>query len=76
MPSSCWSFRGVSQHVKMFLFFLQRGNHTEAAQCLVHSGLLAKYLNMLEDKTHLPEGWVEMFLSCFIEVIMLRLPSA
>ena len=64
--------------VEMFLFLYQQGNHTEAAQCLVHAaGLIVEYLNMLEDKTYLPIGCVEMFLSsCFSEVIMLRLPSA
>ena len=61
----------------MSLFLFQRGNHAEAAQCLAHAaGLIAEYLNMLEDKTYLPVGCVEMFLSCFSEVIMLRLPSA
>ncbi|BFY99508.1 hypothetical protein BsWGS_02548 [Bradybaena similaris] len=37
----------------------KRGNHAEAAQCLVHAaGLVAEYLNMLEDKPHLPVGCV------------------
>ncbi|XP_078656496.1 dedicator of cytokinesis protein 7-like isoform X7 [Branchiostoma floridae x Branchiostoma belcheri] len=37
----------------------ERGNHAEAAQCLVHSAaLVAEYLNMLEDKTYLPIGCV------------------
>ncbi|XP_059178065.1 dedicator of cytokinesis protein 7-like isoform X2 [Physella acuta] len=35
----------------------KRGNHAEAAQCLVHAaGLVAEYLNMLEDKPYLPVG--------------------
>ena len=60
------------------LSLFQRGNHAEAAQCLVYAaGLIAEYLNMLEDKTYLPLGCVVMCLSsCFSEVIMLRLPSA
>ena len=34
-------------------------NYTEAAQCLVHAAaLVAEYLHMLEDKTHLPVGCV------------------
>ena len=38
---------------------LQKGNHAEAAQCLIHSaGLVAEYLNMLEDKLYLPVGCV------------------
>ncbi|XP_035698985.1 dedicator of cytokinesis protein 7-like isoform X3 [Branchiostoma floridae] len=37
----------------------ERGNHAEAAQCLVHSAaLVAEYLNMLEDKPYLPIGCV------------------
>ncbi|XP_043940533.1 dedicator of cytokinesis protein 6 isoform X3 [Protopterus annectens] len=37
----------------------ERGNHAEAAQCLVHSAaLVAEYLNMLEDCRHLPVGCV------------------
>ncbi|XP_075527914.1 dedicator of cytokinesis isoform X1 [Dermacentor variabilis] len=37
----------------------ERGNHTEAAQCLVHSAaLVAEYLHMLEYKPHLPIGCV------------------
>ncbi|XP_005089591.1 dedicator of cytokinesis protein 7 isoform X1 [Aplysia californica] len=37
----------------------QRRNHAEAAQCLVHAaGLVAEYLNMLEDKPYLPVGCV------------------
>ncbi|XP_048256489.1 dedicator of cytokinesis protein 7-like isoform X1 [Haliotis rufescens] len=37
----------------------ERGNHAEAAQCLVHAaGLVAEYLNMLEDKPYLPVGCV------------------
>uniref|UniRef100_A0A8C4T3H7 Dedicator of cytokinesis 6 n=2 Tax=Erpetoichthys calabaricus TaxID=27687 RepID=A0A8C4T3H7_ERPCA len=36
-----------------------RGNHAEAAQCLVHSAaLVAEYLNMLEDCRYLPVGCV------------------
>ncbi|XP_052775389.1 dedicator of cytokinesis protein 7-like isoform X2 [Mya arenaria] len=38
----------------------ERGNHAEAAHCLIHAaGLIAEYLNMLEDKTYLPVGCVE-----------------
>ncbi|XP_053393820.1 dedicator of cytokinesis protein 7-like isoform X3 [Mercenaria mercenaria] len=38
----------------------ERGNHAEAAHCLVHAaGLISEYLNMLEDKTYLPVGCVE-----------------
>ncbi|XP_064416958.1 dedicator of cytokinesis protein 7 isoform X2 [Latimeria chalumnae] len=37
----------------------ERGNHAEAAQCLVHSAaLVAEYLNMLEDCQYLPVGCV------------------
>ncbi|KAK3089282.1 hypothetical protein FSP39_002319 [Pinctada imbricata] len=37
----------------------ERGNHAEAAHCLVHAAaLIAEYLNMLEDKTYLPVGAV------------------
>ncbi|XP_041359192.1 dedicator of cytokinesis protein 7-like isoform X2 [Gigantopelta aegis] len=37
----------------------EKGNHAEAAQCLVHAaGLVAEYLNMLEDKPYLPVGCV------------------
>ncbi|XP_055884538.1 dedicator of cytokinesis protein 7-like isoform X6 [Biomphalaria glabrata] len=37
----------------------KRGNHAEAAQCLIHAaGLVAEYLNMLEDKPYLPVGCV------------------
>ncbi|PVD22808.1 hypothetical protein C0Q70_16064 [Pomacea canaliculata] len=37
----------------------QRGNHAEAAQCLVHAaGLVAEYLNMIEDRPYLPVGCV------------------
>ncbi|KAM5256423.1 dedicator of cytokinesis protein 7 [Ctenodactylus gundi] len=37
----------------------ERGNHAEAAQCLVHSAaLVAEYLSMLEDRKYLPVGCV------------------
>ncbi|XP_060109207.1 dedicator of cytokinesis protein 6 [Heteronotia binoei] len=37
----------------------ERGNHAEAAQCLVHSAaLVAEYLSMLEDCPYLPVGCV------------------
>ncbi|XP_026572566.1 dedicator of cytokinesis protein 6 [Pseudonaja textilis] len=37
----------------------ERGNHAEAAQCLVHSAaLVAEYLSMLEDCRYLPVGCV------------------
>ncbi|XP_018610225.1 dedicator of cytokinesis protein 7 isoform X1 [Scleropages formosus] len=37
----------------------ERGNHAEAAHCLVHSAaLVAEYLNMLEDTRYLPIGCV------------------
>ena len=36
------------------LFLIQRGNHAEAAQCLIHAaGLTAEYLNMLEEHIHM-----------------------
>ena len=48
----------------MMYVAVQRGNHAEAAQCLVHSaGLVAEYLNMLEDKPHLPVGCVAFQVS-------------
>ncbi|XP_059491152.1 dedicator of cytokinesis protein 7 isoform X2 [Neocloeon triangulifer] len=38
---------------------LERGNHTEAAMCLVSSSaLVAEYLHMLEDQPHMPIGAV------------------
>ncbi|KAL0280011.1 UNVERIFIED_CONTAM: hypothetical protein PYX00_001439 [Menopon gallinae] len=38
---------------------MEHNNHTEAAMCLVHSAaLVAEYLHMLEDQTHLPIGAV------------------
>ena len=44
--------------IHLFLCF-QRGNNAEAAQCLIHSaGLVAEYLNMLEDKPNMPVGCV------------------
>ncbi|GFN96684.1 dedicator of cytokinesis protein 7-like [Plakobranchus ocellatus] len=47
-----WLQNMASDHSK-------RGNHAEAAQCLVHAaGLVAEYLNMLEDKPYLPVGCV------------------
>ncbi|XP_074640781.1 dedicator of cytokinesis protein 7-like [Tubulanus polymorphus] len=37
----------------------EKGNHAEAAQCLIHAaGLVAEYLNMLEDRPYLPVGCV------------------
>ncbi|XP_068130413.1 dedicator of cytokinesis protein 6 isoform X8 [Hyperolius riggenbachi] len=37
----------------------ERGNHAEAAHCLVHgAALVAEYLSMLEDARHLPVGCV------------------
>ncbi|CAH1775987.1 unnamed protein product, partial [Owenia fusiformis] len=37
----------------------ERGNHAEAAHCLVHAaGLVAEYMNMLEDRPYLPIGCV------------------
>lgn len=37
----------------------ERGNHTEAAMCYVHSAaLVAEYLSMLESQPHLPVGAV------------------
>ena len=57
----------------------QRGNHAEAAQCLVHAaGLIAEYLNMLEDKTYLPVGCVEFQVSAVLILAMLnkiKIPS-
>ncbi|RUS71322.1 hypothetical protein EGW08_020919, partial [Elysia chlorotica] len=47
-----WLQNMASDHSK-------RRNHAEAAQCLVHAaGLVAEYLNMLEDKPYLPVGCV------------------
>lgn len=38
---------------------MKRGNHAEAAMCLVHSAaLVSEYLCMLEDQKHLPVGAV------------------
>lgn len=38
----------------------ERGQHAEAAMCLVHSAaLVAEYLYMLEDRPHLPTGAVD-----------------
>ncbi|XP_069126839.1 dedicator of cytokinesis protein 7-like isoform X2 [Argopecten irradians] len=38
----------------------ERGNHAEAAHCLIHAaGLIAEYLDMLEDKPYLPVGCVD-----------------
>lgn len=43
----------------------ERGNHAEAAHCLVHSAaLVAEYLNMLEDCRYLPIGCVTFQVSC------------
>ena len=43
----------------LILLLVQRNNHAEAAQCLVHSAsLVAEYLNMLEDCVYLPVGCV------------------
>lgn len=37
----------------------ERGNHAEAAHCLVHgAALVSEYLSMLEDARHLPVGCV------------------
>ncbi|XP_067118403.1 dedicator of cytokinesis protein 7 isoform X1 [Centruroides vittatus] len=37
----------------------ERGNHAEAAHCLVHSAaLVSEYLHMLEDRSYLPVGCV------------------
>lgn len=42
----------------------ERGNHAEAAHCLVHSAaLVAEYLNMLEDCRYLPIGCVTFQVS-------------
>ncbi|ESO12296.1 hypothetical protein HELRODRAFT_158781 [Helobdella robusta] len=39
----------------------ERKNYAEAAQCMVHAaGLVAEYLNMLEDKSYLPVGCVAL----------------
>ncbi|XP_052826042.1 dedicator of cytokinesis protein 7 isoform X2 [Octopus bimaculoides] len=38
----------------------ERKNNAEAAHCLIHAaGLVAEYLNMLEDRPHLPVGCVD-----------------
>ena len=45
---------------------LQRGNHAEAAQCLVHAaGLVAEYLNMIEDGPYLLIGCVAFQMGTF-----------
>ncbi|XP_029441588.1 dedicator of cytokinesis protein 6 isoform X1 [Rhinatrema bivittatum] len=47
----------------------ERGNHAEAAQCLVHAAaLVAEYLNMLEDCRYLPIGCVS-FQSISVNVL-------
>lgn len=44
----------------------ERGNHAEAAHCLVHSAaLVAEYLNMLEDCRYLPIGCVSFQVGQF-----------
>ena len=60
----------------MILFCVyQRGNHAEAAQCYVHSaGLVAEYLNLIEDREYMPVGCVsyEVFdkkISSYNEVL-------
>ena len=53
--------------------YLQRSNHAEAAHCLVHAaGLVAEYLNMLEDKTYLPVGCVEFQVTPVVYTCMSR----
>ncbi|KAL0992883.1 hypothetical protein UPYG_G00100510 [Umbra pygmaea] len=60
-------YRGYQNSPDLRLTWLQnmagkhseRGNHAEAAHCLVHSAaLVAEYLNMLEDCRYLPIGCV------------------
>lgn len=65
----------------------ERGNHAEAAQCLVHSAaLVAEYLSMLEDCPYLPVGCVTFqvcgggaghlcFLPCSIQEGSCSLPG-
>ncbi|MGH0182292.1 UNVERIFIED_CONTAM: hypothetical protein FKN15_008844 [Acipenser sinensis] len=64
---SCLIAKGYQNSPDLRLTWLQnmagkhseRGNHAEAAQCLVHSAaLVAEYLNMLEDCRYLPVGCV------------------
>lgn len=53
----------------------ERGNHAEAAHCLVHSAaLVAEYLNMLEDCRYLPIGCVTFQVSelCVIKNTNMR----
>ena len=53
------------------LSFMQKGNHAEAAQCLVHAaGLVAEYLYMIEDRPYLPVGCVA-FQVCTLNVFVL-----
>lgn len=55
----------------------ERGNHAEAAHCLVHSAaLVAEYLNMLEDCRYLPIGCVTfqvsvcmLFKSFYLQIV-------
>lgn len=49
----------------------ERGNHAEAAHCLVHSAaLVAEYLNMLEDCRYLPIGCVTFQVGgCFFNMV-------
>lgn len=43
--------------ITLVFFLSQRGNHAEAAMCLVHSAaLVSEYLCMLEDQKYLPVG--------------------
>lgn len=49
-----WLENMASKHI-------ERKNHGEAAQCLLHAaGLVSEYLNMLEDKSYLPIGCVAL----------------
>ena len=57
----------------LILLSVQRNNHAEAAQCLVHSAsLVAEYLNMLEDCVYLPVGCVS-FQVCLLTRLITRL---
>lgn len=54
----------------------ERGNHAEAAHCLVHSAaLVAEYLNMLEDCRYLPIGCVTFQVSACCSIWWLILFS-
>lgn len=64
----------------------ERGNHAEAAHCLVHSAaLVAEYLNMLEDCRYLPIGcvtfqvsvkWLSWLTRCIYDAAVIALTAS